>query len=52
MAGLFRDEVLQERRAQFLGAIRIGRNPSFTVVTIVAVAWSRETLHHDVVERS
>ena len=37
MAGLFRDEVLQERRVQFLGAIRIGRNPSFTVVTAVAL---------------
>lgn len=37
MAGLFRDEVLQERRAQFLGTIRIGRNPSFTRVTVVAL---------------
>jgi membrane fusion protein len=35
--GLFREEVLQERRTQFLGTIRIGRNPSFTLVTIVAV---------------
>jgi membrane fusion protein len=37
LAGLFRDEVLQERRAQFLGAIRIARNPSFTLVTAVAL---------------
>ena len=37
MPGLFRDEVLQERRTQFLGAIRIGRNPSFTLVTAVAL---------------
>ena len=37
MAGLFRDEVLQERRTQFLGAIRIGRNPSFALVTAVAL---------------
>ncbi len=37
MAGLFRDEVLQERRTQFLGTIRIGRNPSFTLVTVVAL---------------
>lgn len=29
--------MLQERRTQFLGAIRIGRNPSFTRVTAVAV---------------
>lgn len=37
MAGLFRDEVQQERRVQFLGAIRIGRNPSFTLVTALAL---------------
>ena len=37
MAGLFRDEVLQEQRTQFLGTIRIGRNPSFTLVTSVAL---------------
>jgi len=37
VAGLFRDQVLQERRAQFLGSIRIGRNPSFTLVTVVAL---------------
>jgi len=37
VAGLFRDEVLQERRTQFLGTIRIGRNPSFALVTAVAL---------------
>lgn len=37
MTGLFRDEVLQERRTQFLGTIRIGRNPSFALVTAVAL---------------
>jgi membrane fusion protein len=37
VAGLFRNEVLQERRTQFLGTIRIGRNPSFTLVSMVAL---------------
>ena len=37
MSQLFRDEALAARQAQYLGAIRIGRNPSFTVVTVVAV---------------
>ena len=37
MAGLFRDEVLEAQRSQSLGTIRIGRNPSFALVTVVAV---------------
>lgn len=36
MSKLFRDEVTIARPAQYLGAIRIGRNPSFMVVTVVA----------------
>ena len=34
---LFREEVLQAKQANYLGTIRIGRNPSFAVVTAVAV---------------
>lgn len=37
MAGLFRDEVLQARQAQFLGTIRIARKPAFSVATVVAL---------------
>ena len=37
MAGLFRDEVLEAQRSRSLGTIRIGRNPSFAVVTAVTV---------------
>ena len=37
MSRLFRAEVLANRQTQFLGTIRIGRNPSFTAVTVVAV---------------
>lgn len=35
---LFRDEVIQARQAQYLGAIRLGRNPSFALVAWSAVA--------------
>lgn len=38
MSGLFRDEALQARRTSHLGSIRIGRNPGFAVVTVVALA--------------
>lgn len=34
---LFREEVIQARQAQYLGAIRLGRNPSFALVAWVAV---------------
>ena len=34
---LFRDEVIEARKSEYLGSIRIGRNPSFTIVTIVAI---------------
>ena len=37
MLKLFRDEVLEARKSQYLGSIRIGKNPSFTIVTIVAL---------------
>jgi len=40
VAGLFRDEVLQERQTQFLGTIRIARNPSFTLVTAVSLLFA------------
>ena len=36
MTRLFRDEVLAERQSSFLGSIRIGRPPSFAVVTGVS----------------
>ncbi len=35
---LFRDEVIQALRAQHLGGIRLGRNPSFVLVAWIAVA--------------
>jgi membrane fusion protein len=35
---LFRDEVLQAQRTQWLGAIRIARRPSFAWVTAISVA--------------
>ena len=34
---LFRPEVVQAQTAQFLGGIRIGRNPSFVLVACVAI---------------
>lgn len=34
---LFRKEVIQARQAKYLGAIRLGRNPSFVLVAWVAV---------------
>jgi membrane fusion protein len=37
MSQLFRDEVMQAKSAQYLGTIRIGRNPRFAVVALVAV---------------
>lgn len=37
MSNLFREEVVDARRSHFLGTVRIGRGPSFTLVTIVAV---------------
>lgn len=37
MSPLFRDEVLQARRSQPLGSIRIGHNPRFTAVAAVAL---------------
>ena len=35
---LFRDEVIQARQAQYLGSIRLGRNPSFALVAWIAMA--------------
>lgn len=37
MSQLFRDEVMQAKSAQYLGTIRIGRNPRFAVVALIAV---------------
>lgn len=37
MPQLFRDEVMQARQVQYLGVIRMGRNPSFAWVTSIAV---------------
>lgn len=37
MTGLFRDEAVEAQRSQALGTIRISRNPSFAVVTLVAL---------------
>lgn len=38
MSLLFRSEALDAKRDQYLGTIRIGRNPSFTVVTVISIA--------------
>jgi len=35
---LFRAEVLQERQASWLGGIRMGKNPGFSLVAVVALA--------------
>ena len=37
MSSLFRPEVAQAQASQFLGTIRIGRNPSFAAVALVSV---------------
>ena len=37
MSPLFRDEVVVAQQAQYLGTIRIGRNPSFELVTLVGI---------------
>jgi membrane fusion protein len=39
MRALFRPEATRARNSRFLGAIRIARNPGFTLVTLVAVAF-------------
>ncbi|MFT3664436.1 HlyD family secretion protein [Piscinibacter sp.] len=36
-SALFREEVIQAHRAQYLGAIRLGRSPSFTLMACIAV---------------
>ena len=37
MSQLFRDEVMQAKSAQYLGTIRIGRNPRFAAVALIAI---------------
>ena len=37
MSQLFRDEVMQAKSAQYLGTIRIGRNPRFAAVALIAM---------------
>ena len=48
MSDLFRQEVLEARKSQFLGTIRIASNPSFTLVTVIAVGLALALLAYGV----